>query len=784
MENFIVQLVSMSVQASVAIVVVLLLRLLFAKFKVSKKYAMFLWLIPFACLILPWRISSPIAIWEKAPSDYGYENFLNLEEEEIKNNLPKKDGNSGNIIVDADDKTNHGGESEGNHTSSENNAFTGNNIFHENNASNDNNISNENNVSNGNGIIGDNFESNDSSSVSGTGGTALSISQVLEIVTNIWGIVVLGLALYSVLHYIKLKKQLSRRVLICDNVYMVDDIDVPMVVGFLKPEIYIPSGYDSAHLEYVIAHEKTHIRRKDIIVKLAVYCVTCIHWFNPFVWLAFSLMVKDMEMACDEETILNLGQGKKQEYATALLQLSTGRRRVFSVPLAFGEGNTKSRIMNILKYEKTKKIVLILAFAVGIILAVLFLTKAGNNIEGQGEGTENTEDLGTETEKMGNIEDTEDTRDAEETETSEDNDDFTTEIIEYAEPDITTTKVGGVIKDGELVSDEPVYYVEVVPVFDGVESYELTFEWYRRGGSEKLGILYKSANACEYETERGCWSYYPILSGDATIWKDFVLLQYMDFSENQVTYLIYNVEKDEIIATYKVDGMYDYQFAWAFIPETNEAVFIDDLEKVYFYKNGEVVDRTAEFGPTDGWEKRIQVINGKIVIDSINRDIEGVMTHVYHPEDGSVEIGLEQVIIEDNYTNTGTVLLNYAGGYGFAQVEGKCVFINYLTGDMVEPDFQWDQYRYTEILDIDQRAMAFFREDGHWRIIEKSTGNILAQSKNAILVKEQESNGNGDIRMIEVSDDGKVYLKVSHGEKWVQQSADYYYLDYEYYYVD
>lgn len=121
-----------------------------------------------------------------------------------------------------------------------------------------------------------------------------------------------------------------------------------MAVGVIKPKIYIPSGIGKEHIKYIIAHEETHIRRKDTIIKLAAYCITCLHWFNPLVWMSYSFMVKDMEMACDEETILRLGQDKKKDYATALLQLATGKRNVFTIPLAFGGGNTKARIKKFL----------------------------------------------------------------------------------------------------------------------------------------------------------------------------------------------------------------------------------------------------------------------------------------------------------------------------------------------------------------------------------------------------------------------------------------------------
>ena len=160
-----------------------------------------------------------------------------------------------------------------------------------------------------------------------------------------------------------------------DNLYTVDTLPVPMVVGIVKPHIYLPSGMEEAHMTYVAAHENMHIQRKDPVLKFAAYVIVCIHWFNPLVWAAYYFFEKDMEMACDEETIQSLGLDRKKEYATALLELSAGSRRMFAAPIAFAEGDTKSRIKNVMQYKKTLKTAAILAVAAaGLVLAV-FLTK-------------------------------------------------------------------------------------------------------------------------------------------------------------------------------------------------------------------------------------------------------------------------------------------------------------------------------------------------------------------------------------------------------------------------
>lgn len=217
MKDFIIQLVSMSIQASIAIVAVLILRILFAKCKISKKYVMLLWVIPFICLILPWRIASPIAIWDKAPSDYGYENLVGqdtpLEDEDGLGN------NAGDIVGTPGNPGNNIGNDTGNNSG--NNAGDtvekpGYNSGADNGANNG--------ANNGTDIGGE-----DKNPI---GRDKIAVTQILQAATVIWGIVVLVLALYSGINYGKLKKQLSQRVRMHDNIYMVDDLEAPIVVGF------------------------------------------------------------------------------------------------------------------------------------------------------------------------------------------------------------------------------------------------------------------------------------------------------------------------------------------------------------------------------------------------------------------------------------------------------------------------------------------------------------------------------------------------------------------------
>jgi beta-lactamase regulating signal transducer with metallopeptidase domain len=109
--------------------------------------------------------------------------------------------------------------------------------------------------------------------------------------------------------------------------------------------------------------------------KGVAYIITGLHWFNPFAWAAFYFLCKDMETACDEETILALGLEHKQDYARVLLQISSGQKMFFGAPLAFGEGSVKSRIKHIVSFKKTWREVSVLAVVTVLILMVIFMTE-------------------------------------------------------------------------------------------------------------------------------------------------------------------------------------------------------------------------------------------------------------------------------------------------------------------------------------------------------------------------------------------------------------------------
>jgi len=168
----------------------------------------------------------------------------------------------------------------------------------------------------------------------------------MEYVRWIWAAGAAVLILYSIGQYIKLRARLVGAMVYRGNVYLADNIDTPFVMGILLPKIYLPTSVPKEERKFIIAHERHHIHRCDHIIKLLSFAALCIHWFNPLVWAAFLLAAKDMEMSCDEAVIQKLGSHIRADYAAALLRMSTRRQIISGMPLAFGEGDTKGRVLN------------------------------------------------------------------------------------------------------------------------------------------------------------------------------------------------------------------------------------------------------------------------------------------------------------------------------------------------------------------------------------------------------------------------------------------------------
>lgn len=197
--------------------------------------------------------------------------------------------------------------------------------------------------------------------------------------TYLWLAGVAVMLIYGVVSIILLNRRLRGSTHSEENIYETENLKTPFVLGFIRPKIYIPVGLCAEERNYIILHEQTHIKRFDHAVKLFAFLVLCVHWFNPLVWLAFLLMSVDMEMSCDERVLKELGSDIKKAYSTSLLSMATDHRLINGGPLAFGEGNIKGRINNILNFKKPAVRVIAVSVALAVILCIGLTANKANN---------------------------------------------------------------------------------------------------------------------------------------------------------------------------------------------------------------------------------------------------------------------------------------------------------------------------------------------------------------------------------------------------------------------
>ncbi len=190
----------------------------------------------------------------------------------------------------------------------------------------------------------------------------------------VWAIGVGLMLLYAFISWCLLKRSVATATRLEGNIKQSERVDSPFVLGILKPVIYLPYTIDSGDMAYVIAHEQAHIARRDHWWKPIGFMILSVYWFNPLLWVAYVLLCRDIEAACDEKVIGKMEKDELRAYSTALLNCSVHRRRIAACPLAFGEVGVKDRIKKVMNYKKPAFWLIVIAVVAGIVLAVCFLT--------------------------------------------------------------------------------------------------------------------------------------------------------------------------------------------------------------------------------------------------------------------------------------------------------------------------------------------------------------------------------------------------------------------------
>ena len=199
-------------------------------------------------------------------------------------------------------------------------------------------------------------------------------NNIMTILTIVWTIGILLLVAYTVISYWRLHREIDTAVRYKDNIFQSENVSSPFALGLIKPRIYLPFKLDGQDMEHVVAHEQAHIRRKDHWWKPLGFLLLTIHWFNPLMWLAYVLLCRDIELACDEKVIKGLSNEQRADYTQALVDCSVNRRMIAACPLTFGEVGVKERVKSVMNYKKPAFWVIIIAVIVCVGVAVCFLT--------------------------------------------------------------------------------------------------------------------------------------------------------------------------------------------------------------------------------------------------------------------------------------------------------------------------------------------------------------------------------------------------------------------------
>ena len=347
----------MSITASVVILVVLIARGLMGK--LPKRYSYILWGIVAIRLLCPVGIASPISLFNLVGEHtvplaaYPGDKTTKLESESDlqEENVGKTAGKEENDCLNGKDTT----------------AIQGAGI-----EKNENSISQNNSEDKFQKSLGSENQKNDNVIVK-------EMNLFVKYGTILWFSICILLAGWNLMLMFRMKKRVATAIRLQDNIYECGQIPSPFVMGVIKPVIYIPFRLSEAEQAYIISHEQYHIKRKDNIVKLIAVLITCVYWFHPLVWIAYMLMIRDMEMSCDEYVLQKSVQDIRVDYSKSLLGFATNQRRLGVGLIAFGESDTRKRVKHVMKFKKCGKWIGMLAVIAIVGVSVICLTDAKIN---------------------------------------------------------------------------------------------------------------------------------------------------------------------------------------------------------------------------------------------------------------------------------------------------------------------------------------------------------------------------------------------------------------------
>ena len=225
------------------------------------------------------------------------------------------------------------------------------------------------------------------------GASANPLQIWISVMAAVWLAGAAALLLYSAISYWRLRRRVREAVILRDNIYQSENVCSPFVLGIIRPKIYLPYHMDKREMDHVIAHEQTHIRRRDHWWKPLAFLLLTVHWFNPLLWLGYILLCRDIELACDERVIREMGNEQRADYTHALVSCSVSRRSIAACPLAFGEVGVKTRVKSVMNYKKPAFWIILASALICAAAAVCFLTNPKTE-QSLPSGGDNVSDMG------------------------------------------------------------------------------------------------------------------------------------------------------------------------------------------------------------------------------------------------------------------------------------------------------------------------------------------------------------------------------------------------------
>ena len=200
----------------------------------------------------------------------------------------------------------------------------------------------------------------------------------------VWLLGLAAMLAYALVSYLRLRRRVSASIPLRENIYVCDEVPSPFILGIVHPRIYLPSALDEAQRGSVLSHERAHLARRDHWWKPLGFALLAVYWFNPLLWLAYTLLCRDIELACDERVLRGMDAGQVKDYSSALLACSVPRRMIAACPLAFGEVGVGERVKNALRYKKPAFWIVAASVIVCVVVAVCFLTNPPTDTDAAG----------------------------------------------------------------------------------------------------------------------------------------------------------------------------------------------------------------------------------------------------------------------------------------------------------------------------------------------------------------------------------------------------------------